>query len=82
MELTNSGATPPLSARGPGLCFPLASLGSLGWGHKVGLGKAGVERGEAGRQGASDTDIRTSHPLWAWWLDSGGRRRKDGRARI
>lgn len=48
---------PPPSAGGPrGLCFLLASSGSLGWGHTAGLGTAGTagdeERGGLGPWGA------------------------------
>lgn len=84
MELMNSGSTQPLLARGSGLCFWLASLGSLGWGHTVGLGKAGTrERGEVGASEVFLT-LRSGPPILfgAWWSDSGGRRRKDGHARI
>lgn len=83
MEL-NSGSTPHPSARDPGLCFPLSSPGSLGWGHTLGRGRAGGgERREVRAPGVLLT-LRSGPPIvfGARWLDSGVGRKMDRHARI
>lgn len=50
------GHAPP-SARGPGLCFPPASLGPLGWGRTARQGLEQLAGQGSGPRGAPDTEV-------------------------
>lgn len=50
------GHAPP-SARGPGLCFPPASLGPLGWGRTARQGFEQLAGQGSGPRGAPDTEV-------------------------